>query len=57
MRIRDEIEALKQDRMRSILTRLKPNQLTRVLAALGDLRGAVVDEIGTDHLDAHPHHN
>jgi DNA-binding MarR family transcriptional regulator len=57
VRIRDEIEALKQDRMRSILTRLKPNQLTRVLAALGDLRGAVVDEIGTDHLDAHPHHN
>jgi DNA-binding MarR family transcriptional regulator len=56
-RIRDEIEALKQDRMRSILTRLNPDQLTRVLAALGDLRGAMVEEIGTDHLDAHPHHN
>jgi DNA-binding MarR family transcriptional regulator len=57
VRIRDEIEALKQDRMRSILGRLKPDQLARVLVALGDLRGAVVDEIGTDHLDAHVHHN
>jgi DNA-binding MarR family transcriptional regulator len=55
-RIRDEIEALKQDRMRSILGRLRPDQLSRVLAAIGDLRGAVVDEIGTDHLDAHVHH-
>jgi hypothetical protein len=43
--------------MRSILGRLKPDQLARVLVALGDLRGAVVDEIGTDHLDAHVHHN
>jgi DNA-binding MarR family transcriptional regulator len=57
VRIRDEIEALKQDRMRSILGRLKPDQLARVLVALGDLRGAVVDEIGTDHLDAHVHRN
>jgi DNA-binding MarR family transcriptional regulator len=55
-RIRDEIEALKQDRMRSILGRLAPDQLGRVLLALGDLRGAVVDEIGTDHLDEHVHH-
>ncbi|MBA2381763.1 MAG: MarR family transcriptional regulator [Chloroflexi bacterium] len=52
-RIRDEIEALKQDRMRSILGRLNPDQRTRLLAAISDLRGAVVDEIGTDHLDAH----
>ena len=56
-RARDEIEALKQDRMRSILTRLTPDQQTRVLLALGDLRGAVVDEIGPGHLDEHPHHN
>jgi DNA-binding MarR family transcriptional regulator len=55
-RIRDEIEALKQDRMRSVLARLKPDQLGRVLAALGDLSGAIVDEIGTDHLEAHVHH-
>ncbi len=55
-RIRDEIEAVKQDRMRAILGRLEPDQLTRVLAALGDLQGAIVDEIGSDHLDEHVHH-
>ncbi len=55
VRIRDEIEALKQDRMRSIVGRLDPGQLARLRAAIGDLRGAVVDEIGTDHLDAHVH--
>jgi DNA-binding MarR family transcriptional regulator len=55
VRIRDEIEALKQDRMRSILARLTPDQQSRVLLALADLRGAVGDEIGTDHLDAHSH--
>jgi DNA-binding MarR family transcriptional regulator len=55
IRIRDEIEALKQDRIRSILERLSPPQLTRLLAAIGDLRGAVVDEIGADHLEPHSH--
>src|SRR4051794_7292164 len=53
VRIRDEIEALKQDRMRSILGRLAPDQLTRILGAIGDLRGAIVEEIGTDHLETH----
>jgi DNA-binding MarR family transcriptional regulator len=53
-RQRDEIEALKQDRMRSILERLSPDQLTRILGAIGDLRMAVVDELGTDHLHPHP---
>src|SRR5215216_4628906 len=43
-RIRDEIEALKQDRMRSILGRLDDIQLSRLLIAIGDLRSAVVDE-------------
>jgi DNA-binding MarR family transcriptional regulator len=52
-RQRDEIEALKQDRMRSILGRLNTDQLARVLGALGDLRSAVIDEIGTDHLHTH----
>ncbi|HEX2754355.1 MAG TPA: MarR family transcriptional regulator [Candidatus Limnocylindrales bacterium] len=52
-RQRDEIEALKQDRLRSILERLSQEQLTRILGAIGDLRTAVIDEIGTDHL--HPH--
>ena len=53
-RLRDEIEALKQDRMRSILGRLTPDQLIRVHGAIGDLRTAVIDEIGTDHLHTHP---
>ena len=53
-RIRDEIEALKQDGMRSILARLTPAQLERIQGAIGDLRGAVIDEIGTDHLHSHP---
>src|SRR5829696_4802329 len=56
VRIRDDIEALKQDRMRSLLSRLSPKQLTRVLAAVSDIRGAV-DEIGTDQLEPHAHHN
>ena len=55
-RIRDEIEALKQDRIRAILGRLQPDQLSRILVAVGDLQGAVIDEIGTDHLEAHVHH-
>jgi DNA-binding MarR family transcriptional regulator len=54
-RIRDEIEALKQDRMRSILGRLSPTKLDRIHAAIVDLRGAVIDEIGVDHLDDHVH--
>lgn len=54
-RIRDEIEALKQDRMRSILSRLSPAKLERIRLAIGDLRGAVIEEIGVDHLDAHVH--
>src|SRR3954447_23754807 len=33
-RIRDEIEALKQDRMRAVLGRLDPSRLPRVLAAI-----------------------
>jgi DNA-binding MarR family transcriptional regulator len=55
VRIRDEIEALKQDRLRSILGRLDPSSLRRVLVAIADLRGAVVAEIGPDHLEGHAH--
>jgi MarR family transcriptional regulator, organic hydroperoxide resistance regulator len=54
-RQRDEIEALKQDGMRSILGRLTPAQLTRIHGAIVDLRAAAIDEIGTDHLRTHPH--
>jgi len=53
-RQRDEIEALKQGRMRSILERLTPDQLARIHGAIGDLRTAVIDEIGADHLHTHP---
>jgi DNA-binding MarR family transcriptional regulator len=54
-RIRDEIEAIKLDQMRSILGKLDAKQLTRLLGAIGDLRGAVAPEIGEDHLKVHVH--
>jgi DNA-binding MarR family transcriptional regulator len=54
-RMRDEIEAIKQDQMRSILGKLNAAQLTRLLGAVGDLRGAVGQEIGEDHLKIHAH--
>ena len=54
-RIRDEIEALKQDRMRSILGRLTPQQLERILGAIGDLRDASAAEIDPDHVHEHAH--
>jgi DNA-binding MarR family transcriptional regulator len=54
-RMRDEIEAIKQDQMRSILGNLDVQQLTRLLGAVTDLRGAVAKEIGQDHLQVHVH--
>jgi len=54
-RIRDEIEAIKQDRLRSILGRLPAARLERVLGAISDLREAVVEDIGADHLGDHIH--
>jgi DNA-binding MarR family transcriptional regulator len=54
-RMRDEIEAIKQDQMRSILGNLDVDQLTRLVGAVGDLRGAVAQEIGADHLKIHVH--
>jgi DNA-binding MarR family transcriptional regulator len=54
-RIRDEIEAIKQDRLRSILGRLPAARLERVLGAISDLREAVVEDIGADHLSDHIH--
>lgn len=55
IRIRDEVEALKADRMRAILGRLDDARLTRVLAAMTDIRQAAADEIGDGHLDVHSH--
>jgi DNA-binding MarR family transcriptional regulator len=54
-RMRDEIEAIKQDQMRSILGKLDAAQLKRLLGAVGDLRGALGQEIGKDHLRIHAH--
>ncbi|HEX5824000.1 MAG TPA: MarR family transcriptional regulator [Candidatus Limnocylindrales bacterium] len=52
-RVRDEVEALRQDSMRAILSRLDAAQLVRVKAALTDISGAVAETVGTDHLDIH----
>jgi DNA-binding MarR family transcriptional regulator len=54
-RMRDEIEAIKQDQMRAILGNLDGDQLTRLFGAVGDLRGAMAQEIGEDHLNIHVH--
>lgn len=51
----EAIESLKQDRLRDILRRLAPDQLTRVSEALGDIRTAVADEMGPDFGAAHEH--
>ena len=55
VRVRDEVEAMRQDRLKAVLGRLDPTQLERVLAATIDLRRAAAEEIGADHLVAHTH--
>lgn len=56
----DQIEAVKQDRLTSILAHLDATQLARVMTALADLRGAIAAEFGPDllagHDHDHPHH-
>lgn len=54
-RIREEIEALKHDRIRSILGRLPVARLERVLGAISDLREVVDDDLGPEHLTDHVH--
>jgi DNA-binding MarR family transcriptional regulator len=55
-RVRDEIEAIKHDQIRSVLGHLDPPKLARMRAAIGDLRTALVAELGTDGPDhTHPH--
>jgi len=51
----ETMEAVKQDRLRGILERLETPQLTRVAAALLDLRRAVVAELGPDYESGHSH--
>lgn len=53
----EEIEAVKHDRLQSILAHLSPAQVDRVAAALDDIRGAVVTEFGPDYLTGHDHSN
>jgi DNA-binding MarR family transcriptional regulator len=55
----EEIEALKQDRLQSILSHLDETQLSRLAAAIDDLRGAVTSEFGPDYGSqghVHDHH-
>jgi DNA-binding MarR family transcriptional regulator len=56
-RVRGEIEALKHDRIRSVLGRLDPAKLARMRDVVQDLRVALADELGNDgHLDhSHTH--
>jgi DNA-binding MarR family transcriptional regulator len=54
LRAMDEIEAVKQGRLESILGHLDANQLERIAAAMDDIRAAIVAEGGFEH--AHPTH-
>ena len=56
-RVREEIEALKHDQIRSILGRLDAPKLARMRGAFGDLREALAAELeDAGHLD-HVHHH
>lgn len=52
----DEMEAVRQDRLQSILGHLDEAQLESVAAALDAIRAAVVAELGPDFLAGHEHH-
>lgn len=54
----DAMEAIKQDRLQSILRHLDRPQLERVAGALNDIRAAVAAELGPDFGAGHdhPHH-
>jgi DNA-binding MarR family transcriptional regulator len=51
----EETEAVKQDRLQAILSHLDQHQLTRVAAALDDVRAAVATEFGPDVFAGHDH--
>jgi DNA-binding MarR family transcriptional regulator len=51
----EETEAIKQDRLQAILSHLDERQLTRVAAALDDIRAAIVAEFGPDAFAGHDH--
>jgi DNA-binding MarR family transcriptional regulator len=52
----DETEAIKQDRLQSILSHLDGPQLSRLAKSLEDVRGAIVAEFGADFVGGHTHH-
>lgn len=45
----EETEALKQNRLRSILAHLDDEQVARLAASIDDLRGAIAAEFGQDY--------
>jgi DNA-binding MarR family transcriptional regulator len=51
----DEMEAVKQDNLASILGHLDGTQIERVAGAIDDLRGAIVAEFGPDFGSGHSH--
>jgi DNA-binding MarR family transcriptional regulator len=55
-RVREEIEALKHDQIRSVLGRLDASRLARMRGAVQDLRDALVAEFGSDVHPDHIHH-
>jgi DNA-binding MarR family transcriptional regulator len=55
IRALEETEAVKQDKLQSILSHLDEKQLKRLAIALDDIRGAVVAEFGPDYLTGHDH--
>lgn len=54
----EELEAFRQDRLRTVLGRLDETQLRRLSATLEDLRGALAPEApaGGDDVRTHHHH-
>jgi DNA-binding MarR family transcriptional regulator len=55
MQALEETEAVKQDRLQAVLSHLDQGQLTRVAAALDDVRAAVATEFGPDVFAGHDH--
>ena len=51
----EEIEAVKKDRLQAVLSHLDEAQLDRVAAAIDDLRGALIAELGPDYMSGHAH--
>src|SRR4051794_37890973 len=55
--VREEIEALKHDQIRTVLGRLDPPRLARMRAAVHDLRSALAAELAIDGHAEHAHYH